>query len=60
MADIKTILTNIDPSNRENGANLASVMRDFVKVSDGSLFYEEYNSNDWTRIEIPGTSYRKF
>lgn len=39
MNDIKLILANIDPSNKENAANLASLMRDFVKVSDGSLFY---------------------
>lgn len=35
-------------------------MKEFVKISDASLFFEEYNSNDWNRIEIPGTSYRKF
>lgn len=35
-------------------------MRNFVKVTDGSTFFEQYNSNDWNRIEIPGTSYRTF
>lgn len=40
MNDIKVILTNIDPSNKEASQNLAHIMRDFVKVSDGSLFFE--------------------
>lgn len=40
MADIKTILTNIDPNNKENAQTVALGMRDFVKISDGSLFFE--------------------
>lgn len=37
--DIKVILANIDPSNKDASQNLALIMRDFVKVSDGSLFF---------------------
>ncbi len=44
----------LDPKNKQ------FEMRDFNKISDGSLFFEDYNSNDWNRIEVPATIYSKF
>lgn len=46
----------LDPKNKD----ALHQMRDFNKISDGSLFFEDYNSNDWNRIEVPATIYCKF
>ena len=48
-SDIDTILINLDMTKKENAQNAAK-MKDFNKISDGSLFLEDYNSNDWNRI----------
>ena len=56
--DIKFMMRNVDPNREENQKTVAASMKTFVKTSDGSTFFEEYNSNDWNRIEIPGTAYR--
>lgn len=37
--DFKTILTYIDPSRKQNLKTVAARMRQFVKVSDGSVFF---------------------
>lgn len=40
MADIKTIITNLDPTKKDANNNpIGQVMRDFVKISDGSIFF---------------------
>ena len=57
VADIKTIMPYLDPTKKKE---VSLKMREFGKISDGSVFFEEYNSKDWNRIEIPGTSYRTF
>jgi hypothetical protein len=46
----------LDPKNKEGGHQI----RDFTKISDGSMFFENYNSSDWNRIEVPATIYCKF
>ena len=56
--DIDLMMRNVDPNREENQKTVAASMKTFVKTSDGSTFFEEYNSNDWNRIEIPGTAYR--
>jgi hypothetical protein len=53
---VKNCLTKLDTSKPE----LAQSMRYFSKLSDGSTFFEDYNSNDSNRIEVPGTSYCRF
>ena len=53
--DIDLMISNVDPNQKKT---VAASMKKFVKTSDGSTFFEEYNSNDWNRIEIPGTAYR--
>ena len=55
-ADIQTLLKNLDFSKKDTEIQIKT----FDKVSQGSLFFSQYNSNDWNRIEVPGTSYRKF
>ena len=46
-ADIKVVIQNLDPAKKKD---TALSMKEFGKISDGSLFFEEYNSNDWNRI----------
>lgn len=49
-------MNNLDTSKKE----VIESMKLFSKVTDGSTFFEEYNSSDWPRIEVPGTSYCRF
>jgi hypothetical protein len=49
--DIKTIRSHIDPSSNENEKTVGARMKEFVKLSDGSLFFEEYTAaSDWAKI----------
>jgi hypothetical protein len=50
---MKTAIISLEPAK-------CSMMKFFVKVSDGSTWFEEYNSSDWMRLEVPGTSYTQF
>ena len=36
------------------------MMKDFTQLSDGSIWFEEYNMIDCTKIEVPGKTYNKF
>lgn len=48
------MIANLDPNKSQNQ------MKYFTKLSDGSLWFEEYNCSDWVRLEVPGTSNNRF
>ena len=50
--EIRKVLESLDPSKCN--------MRYFTKLSDGSLWFEEYNMSDWMKLEVPGIIYNKF
>jgi hypothetical protein len=50
---VKALMASLDP-------NKANMMKYFTKLSDGSHWFEEYNCSDWSRLEVPGTSYNQF
>lgn len=49
-----SLVPSLDPNKQAN------MMKYFNKLSDGSHWFEDYNCSDWTRIEVPGTSYTQF
>ena len=51
--EIRRVIAGLDPSK-------CNMMRYFTKLSDGSLWFEEYNMSDWVKLEVPGTIYNKF
>jgi hypothetical protein len=50
---MRTLMAGLDP-------NKSNMMKYFTKLSDGSHWFEDYNCSDWTRLEVPGTSYTQF
>ena len=51
--EIRKVLESLDPSK-------CNTMKYFTKLSDGSLWFEEYNMSDWMKLEVPGILYNKF
>lgn len=47
------MILGLDPSK-------CNMMKYFTKLSDGSLWFEEYNMSDWTKLEVPGITYNQF
>jgi hypothetical protein len=47
------MIASLDPSK-------CNMMKYFTKLSDGSLWFEEYNLSDWMKLEVPGITYNKF
>lgn len=49
---IRNTIASLDPSK-------CNMMKYFTKLSDGSLWFEEYNMSDWLKLEVPGITYNQ-